>query len=429
MRQTIRMTKILAATTALTAVLAMGTAMAAEKAASAAPMTPVGATLKIVRIGQGVNVPGSSSNQPRDRVVLADDKGQTLYVSDKDAPGKSNCVAECLTEWPLFTAAADAKAVGDWSLIAREDGSKQWAFRGKPLYTALKDKPKPGGNPMAAMMGGGGPAGHGVDGRKVLEVLPAEWTVLPTGITIGEVLTAPGQALTNDKGLTLYTFSGDVKKDSDLLANWKPVAAPQIAIPVGDFTVVGRSDGSSQWAYKGKALYQFKGDLELGDSNGKGVDKRLDVAMILSYFLPKEVAIMKDQRRGGVLVTAADGHALYARDRATYGGTGGHNARGGSRGSPTIGTMIGVTGCDAACEQTWKPLIAPTDAKPTGYWSVFSRADGSKQWAYQGYALYTYAKEKPGQVTGHDTYDLAVNHDTKNLVASNMGLYWRVSTP
>ncbi|MBY0511756.1 MAG: hypothetical protein K2P94_16580 [Rhodospirillaceae bacterium] len=428
-----RMTRILAATTALTTALVMGAALAAEKApkvADVAPVTPLGATLKIVRIGQGVNVPGSSSNQPRDRVVLADDKAQTLYVSDKDAPGKSNCVAECLTEWPPFTAAADAKPVGDWSLIAREDGSKQWAFRGKPLYTSLKDKPKPGGNPMATMMGmGGGPAGHGVDGHKVVEVLPAEWTVLPTGITIGEVLTAPGQALTNDKGLTLYTFSGDVKKDSALLANWKPVVAPQIAIPVGDFTVVSRSDGSSQWAYKGKALYQFKGDLELGDSNGKGLDKRLDVAMIMSYFMPKEVAIMKDQRRGGVFVTAAEGQALYARDRATYGGTGGHNARGGARGNPTMGTMIGVTGCDAACEQTWKPLIAPADAKPAGYWSLFTRADGSKQWGYQGYALYTYAKEKPGQVTGHDTYDLAVNHDTKNLVVSNMGLYWRVSTP
>jgi predicted lipoprotein with Yx(FWY)xxD motif len=386
--------------------------------------------LKIVRIGQGVNVPGSSSNQPRDRVVLADDKGQTLYVSAKDAPGKSNCVADCVAEWPPFVAAADAKPAGEWSLVTREDGSKQWAFRGKPLYTSLKDKPKPGAAMGGGMMGGGGsPAGHGVDGHTVLEVLPAEWTVLPTGITIGEVLTAPGQALTNDKGLTLYTFNGDAKKDSDLLANWKPVAAPQIAIPVGDFTVVSRTDGSFQWAYKGKPLYQFKGDLELGDSNGKGVDKRFDVAMIMSYFMPKEVAIMKDQRRGGVLVTATEGQALYARDRASYGGTGGHNARGGARGNPSIGTMIGVTGCDAACEQTWKPLIAPADAKPAGYWSLFTRPDGSKQWGYQGYALYTYAKEKPGQVTGHDTYDLAVNHDTKNLVASNMGLYWRVSTP
>jgi predicted lipoprotein with Yx(FWY)xxD motif len=280
------------------------------------------------------------------------------------------------------------------------------------------------------MMGmGGGPAGHGVDGHSVVELLPSEWTVLPTGITINEVLTAPGQALTNDKGLTLYTFAGDVKKDADLLANWKPVLAPQIAIPVGDFSVLTRADGSFQWAYKGKALYQFKGDIEIGDSNGKGVDKRMNVAMIMSYYTPSEVAIVKDQRRGGILVSAADGHALYARDRATYNGTGGHNARGGARGNPALGASIGLTGCDATCEQVWKPLIAPANAQAAGYWSVFTRADGSKQWGYQGYALYTYTKEKPGQVTGHDTYNLTINHDTKNLVASNMGLYWRVSTP
>lgn len=425
-----RMTKNLAATTALTVALLMGSVAIASDKASVPPATPIGATLKIVRIGQGVNVPGSSSNQPRERIVLGDDKGQTLYVSDKDAPGKSNCVAECLTQWPPFTAAPGAQPTGDWSLIAREDGTKQWAFRGKPLYTSLKDKPTDASNPMAVMMGmGGGPAGHGVDGHHVFEMVPSDWTVLPTGLTINEVLTAPGQVLTTEKGLTLYTFSGDAKKDKDLLASWKPVPAPQLAIPIGDFTVVSRTDGSFQWAYKGQPLYQFKGDMETGDSNGKGVDKRMNVATVMSYFLPKEVAIMKDQRRGGVLVTAAEGRALYARDRATYGGTGGHNARGGARGNPVMGNMIGVSGCDAACEQIWKPLLAPSDAKPAGYWSVFSRADGSKQWGYQGYALYTYTKEKPGEVTGHDTYDLTINHDTKHLVASNMGLYWRVSTP
>src|SRR5690606_5642038 len=109
------------------------------------------------------------------------------------------------------------------------------------------------------------------------------------------------------------------------------------AIPVGDFTVVGRADGSFQWAYKGQALYQFKGDLEIGDSNGKGADKRMNVAMIMSYFMPSEVAIMKDQRRGGLLVTADSGQVLYARDRASYNGTGGHNARGGARGNQRTG--------------------------------------------------------------------------------------------
>ena len=37
----------------------------------------------------------------------------------------------------------DAKAAGDWTVVTRDDGSKQWAYKGKPLYTWAKDT-KPG---------------------------------------------------------------------------------------------------------------------------------------------------------------------------------------------------------------------------------------------------------------------------------------------
>ena len=40
-------------------------------------------------------------------------------------------------------AAADAKPMGDLTVITRDDGSKQWAFKGKPLYLFAKDT-KPG---------------------------------------------------------------------------------------------------------------------------------------------------------------------------------------------------------------------------------------------------------------------------------------------
>ena len=40
-------------------------------------------------------------------------------------------------------AAADAKASGDWTIVTRDDGSKMWALKGKPLYTFAKDT-KPG---------------------------------------------------------------------------------------------------------------------------------------------------------------------------------------------------------------------------------------------------------------------------------------------
>ena len=70
-------------------------------------------------------------------------KGMTLYTFDKDTPGKSNCTGECAVHWPPVKAAADAKPTGDLTIITRDDGTKQWADEGKPLYTFMKDK-KPG---------------------------------------------------------------------------------------------------------------------------------------------------------------------------------------------------------------------------------------------------------------------------------------------
>ena len=75
--------------------------------------------------------------------VLADPNGMTLYTFDKDTPGKSNCTGECAVHWPPVKAAADAKPTGDLTIITRDDGTKQWADEGKPLYTFMKDK-KPG---------------------------------------------------------------------------------------------------------------------------------------------------------------------------------------------------------------------------------------------------------------------------------------------
>jgi predicted lipoprotein with Yx(FWY)xxD motif len=75
--------------------------------------------------------------------ALVDSKGMTLYVFDRDAAGKSNCNGACATNWPPFAAGPDGKASGDWTLVTRDDGSRQWAYKGKPLYDFSKDT-KPG---------------------------------------------------------------------------------------------------------------------------------------------------------------------------------------------------------------------------------------------------------------------------------------------
>lgn len=72
-----------------------------------------------------------------------DAKGMTLYTFDKDSGGKSACNGSCATNWPPLMAAGDAKGSGDWTIVTRDDGGKQWAYKGKPLYTWTKDA-KPG---------------------------------------------------------------------------------------------------------------------------------------------------------------------------------------------------------------------------------------------------------------------------------------------
>jgi len=72
--------------------------------------------------------------------MLVDAKGMVLYTYDKDAAEVSNCTGQCAQNWPPLMAEAGAKAEGEWSLVKRDDGSMQWAYGGKPLYTFINDK-------------------------------------------------------------------------------------------------------------------------------------------------------------------------------------------------------------------------------------------------------------------------------------------------
>ena len=72
--------------------------------------------------------------------TLTDAKGMTLYTFDKDAAGKSACNGPCATNWPPLAAAAGTAASGDWSVVSRDDGSRQWAYKGKPVYFWAKDQ-------------------------------------------------------------------------------------------------------------------------------------------------------------------------------------------------------------------------------------------------------------------------------------------------
>ena len=73
--------------------------------------------------------------------ILMDAKGMSLYTFDNDKePNKSACAGNCLNNWPALKAEASDKDMGDWKVITRDDGSKQWAYKGKPLYYFVMDK-------------------------------------------------------------------------------------------------------------------------------------------------------------------------------------------------------------------------------------------------------------------------------------------------
>lgn len=77
--------------------------------------------------------------------VLVGPNGMTLYTFDKDMAGngKSVCNGPCAANWPPLMATESDKATGDFTVITRDDGSKQWAVKGKPVYYWSKDS-RPG---------------------------------------------------------------------------------------------------------------------------------------------------------------------------------------------------------------------------------------------------------------------------------------------
>ena len=68
--------------------------------------------------------------------------GQRLYTYDRDKKDRSYCTGGCASAWPPVMAAPDAVPMGEWTTVVRDNGSKQWAFRGKPVYTRFHDDPQ-----------------------------------------------------------------------------------------------------------------------------------------------------------------------------------------------------------------------------------------------------------------------------------------------
>jgi predicted lipoprotein with Yx(FWY)xxD motif len=458
-------TTLLNMSTVLAVALALATPLAAKSPTLGVLATPPGITLQVLGNAQGYDLGKQTAAAiPRDEIAFTNLKGLTLYTNDKDAPGMATCDRDCAQTWLPMLASTQAHPLGPWSLIARPDGSKQWAYSGKALYHYVKDV-DPGsvwGNSPARFGArrkngageyvGGGERGEGIHGPRanlppvkgwhIALAYPVDSLDTPAGISIKEVPDALGLTLVDWRGHTLYAFDGAPSQEKSLSAAWRPAAAAQLAEANGDFSVVVRKDGIKQWAYKARPLYAFDGDLEPGDANGMG-EKNLTPAAVYRYFVPSNVTVVDTSGQGRIFATAS-GQTLYRRDGYIFQSGGGHSLHRGQPARPAVGRDIGINAhCAHDCDR-WHPFLAPANAQPQGFWDVAKRGDGSSQWVYQGYALWTYDGDtKPGDINGNDAYDInfagspTMKSDASQLAQLDVGtpmdgtpgLYWAIVNP
>jgi len=242
---------------------------------------------------------------------------------------------------------------------------------------------------------------------------------MPPGFRV--VLTElDGPVFANSKGMTLYDWprrslrngaAGDNKDDSECsytkttadagimspypaglvvpdLAQrpscaqaWPPVLASADAKPVGSWTVFTRKDGKRQWAYDGYALYTSSLDRSRGDVLGASWGSRRSRGD--APVERKPVGPPPDVPPGFHVVSTALGQMLVTNTNySVY--LSDHDGPGHSN-------------CNAACTDTWKPILAADLSRPRRQWSIIQSATGGRQWAFEGHPLYLYAgDEEPG---------------------------------
>ena len=360
--------------------------------------TPPGITLQ---------VRNNKDRRAAPETLYADARGMTLYLYAGDKNSESSCLGGCAESWPPALAPPGIRPEGDWGIVARPGGLTQWTHRGRPLYRYARD------TSVGDALGDGADAGA----WRAAVYRPEETLAVPDAVAVRELGDGGGTGLTDAMGMTLYVFEGGASRlpqdctGGDCARAWLPLEAPAIADSIGDFSVLSREDGINQWAFRGRPLYRFGGDRKPEDVAGAGVDPRFRAALVLRSFMPQNVRIRRDIALGAILATA-DGATLYQRDLVINEER--HEFRS-DHGSPALGRSLGTSSCDEECTREWTPLKAPTGALPSGYWDVLAREDGTHQWAYKGFALYTYRKDKPGEVNGHEIHTLGQVVDESGL--------------
>jgi predicted lipoprotein with Yx(FWY)xxD motif len=169
-------------------------------------------------------------------------------------------------------------------------------------------------------------------------------------------------------GLTLP----DLAQRPSCTQAWPPALAPATAKPIGKWTLIGRKEGTKQWAYEGFALYTSVLDRSPGDVLGSDSYEHRgdDPAMRLPIQPPPDIppGFTVETDRVGRMLLDSRKFSVYSADAD----------------SPNKSV------CDSECTKTWQPLLAPELARPHGDWSIFERSPGVRQWSFRKKPLYRY---------------------------------------
>lgn len=177
-------------------------------------------------------------------------KGTPVYTFDDRTP----CTDECLNAWPILSADAKDKPVGDWYPY-----QGQWTYKRKFVHYFSGDH-----DGVKATGDGIGNKWYAIRNLGHLPQVPS-----PPEAKVGKMGT--DFLLTDYRGHALYSFARDGAEPAckaRCLEIWPPLAAPALARPVGEWTPVDRPDGIRQWAFRGRLLYTFSEDMIPADANG-----------------------------------------------------------------------------------------------------------------------------------------------------------------
>lgn len=310
----------------------------------------------------------------------------------------------CADVWPPVLASEDAEEVGKWTLIARQDGAVQWAYDGYPLYTSILDR-QPGdvlgGTKMRTSRDGGAvrkPAGPAPG-------VPPAFDVIPT---------STGRLVVNKDDYSVYTWDGDEPNTSNChercLTNWTPVPAPENVMEQYGWTVIERSPGINQWAFRGKALYTYNHDR--GTRSFWGADVPGWHNVYTQRALPPPEGFTVQDAESGQVLADSRGKTIYlysCRDDSFA-----QLACDNPDTTQAYRLAICGDGDPEVCRETFPYVIAPVGATTesrlwsvmaidptTGHRVVPGQTDALHVWAYRGRPVNTYSGDlKPGDTNG-----------------------------